>query len=287
MTGYGREDLDYSGRIIHIEIRTLNSKQADINLKTSPHYREKDLELRSLLSERLERGKIDLSIYVDNATDDGHITINKALAVKYFDELRELASEIGEDDFRGYLPLLTRMPEVFNTQKEELNPEEWDRIRQALGKVLDQVDQFRIQEGHILKSDLVQRIGHILGNLDQVSTFESNRLEAIRERLNRNLSEIAEGARIDTNRFEQELIYYLDKIDISEEKVRLKKHCDYFLETMDEPGAVGKKLAFITQEIGREMNTLGAKANEVNIQKLVVQMKDELEKIKEQLSNIL
>jgi uncharacterized protein (TIGR00255 family) len=179
------------------------------------------------------------------------------------------------------------LPEVLSPQKEAIIPEEWERIKPALEKAIDGADRFRIGEGTILQSDMGKRIHLILAYLDDVIPFEANRITQIKERLHKNLADIMDETRIDANRFEQELLYYLDKIDISEEKVRIRKHCDYFLQTMEEEGSNGKKLTFISQEIGREINTLGAKANEVNIQRLVVQMKDELEKIKEQLSNVL
>ncbi|MBP6977417.1 MAG: YicC family protein [Lentimicrobiaceae bacterium] len=287
MTGYGKEDVETGGGIVHVEVRTLNSKQSDISLKTPGRFREKDLEIRSLLADRLERGKIDLNLGIENGTGENHFTLNRNAAIRYWNEMRGLASEIREEDFNSYLPLLIRLPDVFTPNKEEINPEEWEKIRLAIIKAIDRVDQFRIQEGHILQLDMEQRIRMILGYLGQVDSFESGRILSIKDRLQKNLSEIIDQTRIDTNRFEQELLYYLDRIDISEEKVRLKKHCDYFLQTMTEEDHNGKKLTFITQEIGREINTLGAKANEVNIQKLVVQMKDELEKVKEQLSNVL
>lgn len=287
MTGYGKEDVEFNSRIIHIEVRTLNSKQTDISIKTPGRYREKDMELRSMLADRLERGKIDLSITVDSNSDENHYSVNMSVAQRYMDELRELAAGIGEDDFRPYLPLLTRLPDVLSQQKEVMIPEEWETIRSSAERAMDAANLFRMQEGAILQADMEKRIHLILAYLEEIIPYEENRISMIRERLLKNLAEIADETRLDANRFEQELLYYLDKIDISEEKVRLRKHCDYFLETMNEERSNGKKLTFISQEIGREINTLGAKANEVNIQKLVVQMKDELEKIKEQLSNVL
>ena len=279
--------MEFNARIVHVEIRTLNSKQTDISIRSPGRYREKELEIRSLLTDRLERGKIDMSIMIDNNSDENHYSVNRSVAIRYLNELRELAHEIGENDFRSYLPLLTRLPEVFSPQREAMITEEWEVIRSAAERAIDATDQFRIQEGAILQADMEKRIQQILAYLGEITPFEENRIGQIRERLQKNLKDIMDDTRIDTNRFEQELLYYLDKLDISEEKVRLRKHCDYFLETMKEESSNGKKLAFISQEIGREINTLGAKANEVNIQRRVVQMKDELEKIKEQLSNVL
>lgn len=287
MTGYGSEVLEYAGKMIHIELRCLNSKQTDLTLKTSSIYREKDLEVRTLLIENLERGKIDLAIYIENAPENGNYSINKALAVSYYRELKELAADIGDPDDVPYLPVLVRMPEVLQAQKSELSADEWEQVRNALVRVIRQADEFRTKEGKVLKEDLTGRIRLIVKYLDDVKKYEATRIKAIRERLGKNLLELVDEKRIDPSRLEQELIFYLDKIDITEEKVRIHKHCDYFLETLDEEVNTGKKLNFITQEIGREINTLGAKSNEVNIQKLVVQMKDELEKIKEQLSNVL
>ncbi|HOW25294.1 MAG TPA: DUF1732 domain-containing protein [Bacteroidales bacterium] len=287
MTGYGKEDMEFNARIVHVEIRTLNSKQTDISIRSPGRYREKELEIRSLLTDRLARGKIDMSIMIDNNSDENHYSVNRSVAIRYLNELRELAHEIGEDDFRLYLPLLTRLPEVFSPQREAMITEEWEVIRSAAERAIDATDQFRIQEGAILQADMEKRIQLILAYLGEITPFEENRIGQIRERLQKNLTDMMDDTRIDTNRFEQELLYYLDKLDISEEKVRLRKHCDYFLETMKEESSNGKKLTFISQEIGREINTLGAKANEVNIQRRVVQMKDELEKIKEQLSNVL
>lgn len=287
MTGYGKDDVEFNSRIIHTEVRTLNSKQTDISIRTPGRYREKDMEIRSLLANRLERGKIDLSVTVDNGSDENHYSVNTSVALRYMNELRELAARIGEDDFGSYLPLLTRLPDVFSPQKEVMIPEEWEVIRSSLVRAIGAADQFRIQEGAFLQADMEKRIQLILAYLENIIPYEENRISLIRERLLKNMAELIDETRVDANRFEQELLYYLDKIDISEEKVRIRKHCDYFLETMKDEGNNGKKLTFISQEIGREINTLGAKANEVNIQKLVVQMKDELEKIKEQLSNVL
>lgn len=287
MTGYGKEDVEFNTRIIHVEVRTLNSKQTDISIRTPGRYREKDLEIRSLLADRLERGKIDLSITVDNNSDESHYSVNKSVALRYMAELRELAARIGEDDYRSYLPLLTRLPDVFSPEKEVMIPEEWEVIRSSVERAIGAADLFRVHEGTFLQADMEKRIQLILAYLGEIIPHEENRINLIRERLLKNLTDMIDQTRIDANRFEQELLYYLDKIDISEEKVRIRKHCDYFLETMNDESSNGKKLTFISQEIGREINTLGAKANDVNIQKLVVQMKDELEKIKEQLSNVL
>ena len=230
MTGYGKEDVEFNARIVHVEIRTLNSKQTDISIRSPGRYREKELEIRSLLTDRLARGKIDMSIMIDNNSDENHYSVNKSVAIRYLNELRELAHEIGENDFRSYLPLLTRLPEVFSPQREAMITEEWEVIRSAAERAIDATDQFRIQEGAILQADMEKRIQLILAYLGEIIPFEENRIGQIRERLQKNLKDIMDDTRIDTNRFEQELLYYLDKLDISEEKVRLRKHCDYFLK---------------------------------------------------------
>jgi uncharacterized protein (TIGR00255 family) len=287
MTGYGKEVADVRGKTVIIEIKTLNSKQADISIKTPVVYREKDLELRSILIEKLERGKIDLTIYFDKTDDESNFSINKPLAKRYFNELKSLASEMGESEPGALLPILIRLPEVIYPEKEVLDPNEWLDIRNSLKQVLEQVDEFRLKEGIILEHDIKARLILIVNALNEIEKIEKERKENIRERIKREFESVREDLQVDENRFEQELIFYLEKLDITEERVRLKKHCDYFSETLDSNGSQGRKLGFITQEMGREINTIGSKANDASIQKLVIEMKDELEKIKEQLLNIL
>ena len=243
--------------------------------------------MRSLISSRLQRGKIDFSINVEITGEASNYKINKPLALKYYNELKDLSKDLNEQDFSDFLPLLIRMPDILVSEKEEISEAEWNSVFQALEEALKQVDDFRIQEGKMLENDLIIRINIILQLLDRVEPFEKTRFENLKAKILKDLSDFTEKESIDKNRFEQELVYYLEKLDITEEKVRLQKHCEYFVETMKEPESKGKKLIFISQEIGREINTLGSKANEANIQKVVVQMKDELEKIKEQLFNIL
>ena len=287
MTGYGKELVSLPEKTITIEIRTLNSKLADINIKSPALYREKDIEVRHLLHEKLERGKIDFQLFVENIGDKSNFSLNQSLAKKYYNELKSLADDIGEDDFDEFLPVLVKLPDVLHPEIEKLNPEEWKIIKKTINIALDKVIAYRIEEGSSLEKDLIARIQFIIDYLSEITPYEQDRIKKKKEDLLTALNNVKNNITVDKNRFEQELIYYLEKLDITEEKIRLKKHCEYFLDTVNVPGSVGKKLNFIVQEIGREINTLGAKANNADIQKLVVQMKDELEKIREQLANIL
>jgi len=287
MTGYGKTTLELPEKVLSIEIRTLNSKQADVILKIPSLFRKKETEIRSLILEKLERGKLELSINVENTGSSAHVSITRALAQQYYQELKNLDSDLDEKPFSAYLPILLKMPDVLSAEKEELDESDWGKIRAGIIEATSQVNIFRMEEGLSTEKDLRHKLTLILEYLEAVDEFEGQRAEKVKVRLLKDLEKLSEKIQFDRNRFEQELIYYLDKLDINEEKVRLKKHCEYFLETMDEKSSNGKKLGFISQEMGREINTLGAKANDQNIQKLVVQMKDELEKIKEQLFNIL
>ncbi len=287
MTGYGKAETELENKKVTVEIKTLNSKQLDINTRMPAVYRPKELYIRNLLSEKLERGKIEFNVHVEQNGDALNYTLNKALAKKYHEELKELAGNIDQDDFSNYLPILLKMPDVLKADKEDFNENEWLQIELVILGALEQLNEFRQQEGELLQKEISDRVRIIMDLLIDVEPFENERIDQIKARIQKNLEAIQLDANIDQNRFEQELIYYLEKIDITEEKVRLKQHCDYFLETIAGDGSLGKKLGFISQEIGREINTLGSKANEVNMQKIVIQMKDELEKIKEQLFNIL
>lgn len=287
MTGYGKTTLELPEKVLSIEIRTLNSKQADVILKIPSLFRIKETEIRSLILDKLERGKLELSISMENTGSSAHVSINKALALQYYREFKNLDSDLEEESFSAYLPIILKMPDVFSAEKEELDEANWEKIRASIIEVTNQVNEFRLEEGVSTEKDLRHKVTLILEYLEAVNEFEGQRAEKVKERLLKELENLSEKVEFDRNRFEQELIYYLDKLDINEEKVRLKKHCEYFIETMDSLSSNGKKLGFISQEMGREINTLGAKANDQNIQKLVVQMKDELEKIKEQLFNIL
>jgi len=287
MTGFGKSQVDLPGRIITVEIRSLNSKQLDLNFRAPSVYREKEITTRSLIAQRLERGKVDVNINVESKNDQPVMSINKNIALQYFEQLKDLAASIPENQHSDLLSILVRMPDVLKSEKEEFSEEEWVLISQALSVALDEVDKFRIAEGTILQKDFIFRIGRILDLLNDIEPLESVRIANIRTKFELRLQEIDQDKSYDQNRLEQELIYYFEKLDITEEKIRLKKHCEYFILTLPDLESPGKKLGFITQEIGREINTLGSKANDAQIQMIVVQMKDELEKIKEQLANIL
>jgi uncharacterized protein YicC (UPF0701 family) len=266
MTGYGKAIAEIPQKKITVEIKSLNSKQLDISIKLPWLYKEKELEIRTLLSQKLERGKIDVTIYSDNLEDEPVPEINKSTVKKYYDQLRIIADELKIDFNDHILTTLMRLPDTLNTRKQELSIEEWQLVKNNIIEAIDMLDLYRLEEGNALKKDRISRI---------------------REKLTSMLEENMSSENIDRNRFEQELIFYLEKFDINEEKVRLTKHCEYFVETLDSPSPNGKILGFIAQEIGREINTIGSKANDAAIQKLVVMMKDDLEKIKEQILNIL
>jgi uncharacterized protein (TIGR00255 family) len=287
MTGYGKTFAEFEGKKLCVEIRTLNSKQLDINLRITRLYKEKESEIRSVVSKELERGKIDVAIYFENNEEVSNLSINKKLLLKYFEELKAISVEANNSASTDHFALALRMPDVMSTGSQELNVEEWKMFLTLLGEALRQVTEFRSHEGEILGTDMKARIHLILKLLKDLEPYEKKRMDNIRQRIQKNLEELIGVEKINQNRFEEEVIYYLEKIDVTEEKVRLKKHCDYFIETMKQPEANGRKLGFVSQEIGREINTIGSKANDADIQKLVVQMKDELEKIKEQLLNIL
>lgn len=290
MTGYGKAVAEIPGRKITIEIKSLNSKQTDLNIKIPSFLRDKEFEIRSIASQVLQRGKADIYISAELSSEARPFTINRALAMKYYEELRQLQNELQEDCPEGLLPTILKMPDVLQTEKDDLAETSWGVIRAAVENALHQTDTFRSQEGKVLEDDIKKRINLILGYLSSVEPFEKRRMETLRGNLLKAFEKYNQGdngVKADPNRFEQELIFYLEKLDFTEEKVRLKKHCDNFLEVMNEETAQGKKLGFIAQEIGREVNTLGSKANDAEIQMLVVQMKDELEKVKEQLMNIL
>ncbi len=287
MTGFGKEVIETPFRKVTVEIRTLNSKQFDLNLRTPQEFREKEATLRSLLSKQLQRGKIDFGMQSESTGSLSAPVINKELAKHYYNEMVLLAQEVGQTDFTGFLPVIVKMPDVLVQNQKETNPEEWQQIYDGILRTIQKVDLFRKEEGAILGKDLVARISTIGNLLQKVTPYEAERPAIVKERIRKRLEDWGSDAEIDANRLEQEMIYYLEKFDITEEKVRLKKHLDYFMETLDSPQSPGKKLGFVTQEIGREINTLGSKANHAEIQKIVVLMKDELEKIKEQLFNIL
>ncbi len=285
MTGFGKAACELPQKKVTVEIRSLNSRQLDLNIRMPSVYREKESEVRSELSKTAERGKIDVSIFVEGTSEAALATINTSLVTAYHAELKKIATSLGEAGV-DLLPMIMRMPDVLKQDKQDLDENEWKEVYGAFKSALEAFGKFREDEGTVLGNELSQRIGIIALKLAEVAVLDPLRALAVRERLQKHLSESAATDQIDNNRFEQELIYYLEKLDITEEKLRLQTHLDYFIGTMKEPGA-GRKLGFIAQEIGREINTIGSKANDAGIQMIVVQMKDELEKIKEQLLNVL
>jgi len=279
MTGYGKSVLQLPNKKITIEIKSLNSKNLDLNTRVPSKYREKEIQIRRQLAKELVRGKIDISVFAEITSEELTTQINKEIVQQYLLQLKEISDE------SDLLSIAMRLPDVLKIEREELDEYEWKDIEIAIGEGVMQLKKFRSDEGEVLKSDFISRIEIIKNDLLGVMTLDEERLVAVRERLLKAISELEITA--DENRFEQEMIYYLEKLDITEEKVRLTNHLDYFLLELDSSVSNGKKLGFISQEIGREINTIGSKANYAPMQKLVVQMKDELEKIKEQLLNVL
>lgn len=282
MTGYGKAVAEHSDKKITIEIRSLNSKSLDLNTRLPFLYKEKELEIRKLLSEKLQRGKVDFSITTEANAINKAQQINPDIIKAYINEFKEIVPNASDAEL---LAIVMRLPDVMAFTCKEIEEEEWNQAVELILKAVENLTQFRLDEGKVLEQEFIQRNNSILSLLSQVEPFEKERIETLKERFIKNLGELT--SEYDQNRFEQELIYYLEKLDITEEKVRLKNHCEYFLQTLKSEEFSGKKLGFITQEIGREINTLGSKSNHSGMQKLVVQMKDELEKMKEQVLNIL
>jgi uncharacterized protein (TIGR00255 family) len=287
MTGYGKAIAETPKKKITIEIKSLNSKQLDLNTKLPWLYKEKEPEIRNIISQRLDRGKIDFSLFCDILDDEIVTVINKSAVRNYYNQFREIASELRIDLDDQIFTAIMKLPDTLKTEKQELPESEWELVRNQIIESVTMLDLYRIEEGNSIMADMKKCIGKILLLLETVENFEAGRITKVREKLSSILEETVNSENIDKNRFEQELIFYLEKYDINEEKVRLKTHCDYFIETMNTPSPNGKILNFIAQEIGREINTIGSKANDASIQKLVVMMKDELEKIKEQTLNVL
>lgn len=286
MTGYGIAEQTHDAKKISVEVKTLNSKQLDLQLKLPNELRAAELDLRNRIGARLLRGKVDVTITVadTNLTQSYHI--DPEIVEAYKEQIESISAQLGIAPATDMASLLFRMPGIFNVPVENYDEAFVTKVGETLDQALNIVDTFRIQEGNTLKQDLLHRVDLILDLLGQVEPYEKSRHEVIKQRITKNLTELTTSGQYDENRFEQELIFYLEKLDITEEKVRLRQHCNYFNESCDDDQA-GKKLGFISQEMGREINTMGSKANEVNIQKIVVKMKDELEKIKEQVCNIL
>lgn len=287
MTGFGKAIAETPQKKITIEIKSLNSKQLDINTKLPWMYKEKEAEIRTLISQKLDRGKIDFSIFIDSVDLEVATVINKTAVRNYYNQFKDIAAELDIKLDDQIFSAIMKLPETLKTEKNEIPETEWELLRNQIKESVKMLDLYRIEEGNSIMSDMEKCIEKILRLLDKIGTFEEGRLKKIREKLNTMLLENIGIENIDKNRFEQELIYYIEKFDINEEKVRLKTHCDYFLETMKTESPNGKILNFICQEVGREINTIGSKANDASIQKLVVMMKDELEKIKEQTLNVL
>ncbi|HNY15169.1 MAG TPA: YicC family protein [Bacteroidales bacterium] len=287
MTGFGKATAEIPQKKISIEIKSLNSKSLDLNARLPWLYKEKEAEVRNLISQKLDRGKIDLTINFDVLDNEIVPVINKNVVKNYYQQLKEIAGELKINADDQLLSTIMRLPDALKTEKPELDEEEWLLVREKLIEAVEQLDGYRIEEGKSIETDLTRAVGKILTLLKEVEGFEGDRIKKIRERLNASLAENVGTENIDKNRFEQEIIFYLEKLDINEEKVRLRKHCEYFLEKIASLPPNGKILNFISQEIGREVNTIGSKANDASIQKLVVMMKDELERIKEQSLNVL
>ncbi|WP_283636846.1 YicC/YloC family endoribonuclease [Aquaticitalea lipolytica] len=281
MTGYGKSVIQLPTKKISIEIKSLNSKNLDLNTRMPSLYREKELDIRKLIATKLERGKIDFSLYMEITGEETSTQINKTVVKQYIKQLKEVV----DGDETEMLKMAIRLPDAVTTERDEIDEDEWAQIAKEIDNSLEKIHQYRLDEGKSLESEFFDRVKNISDLLDQVIAMDPERIEGVRERLHKGVAELKE--KVDENRFEQELVFYIEKFDITEEKVRLKNHLDYFLKALKSADSNGKKLGFIGQEMGREINTIGSKSNYAPMQKLVVQMKDELEKIKEQLLNVL
>lgn len=284
MTGFGKATDSFQSKKVSIEVRSLNSKSLDLNVRMPSIYKELDGTFRKLASKKLGRGKVDFSVHLETLDGGSNGSINLELAKKYHSELKELSSELNEQP-QDIMAMILRMPEIYTSVKDELTDEEKEWLIDLAGKAFDNLNDFRLKEGQDLKIEFEARIDDIGNLLKEVPKYENERIEIIRERMKKGLDEVDSG-KYDNNRFEQEMIFYIEKLDVAEEKMRLENHLTYFIETMKVDQA-GKKLGFIGQEIGREINTLGSKSNHAEMQKIVIDMKDNLEKIKEQILNTL
>lgn len=284
MTGFGKATGTFQSKKVSIEIRSLNSKTLDLNVRIAPIYRELEPEIRKMISTQMDRGKVDVNINLDSTGDVKNFTVNKDLAKAYYADLKAVNDAIGEKT-EDYMSLILRMPDIYINEREEITAEEKTWVMNLTAEACKNMNEFRRQEGEALEKEYTERIEDIRSLLNEVPKYENERVETVRARIRKGLEEL-ENSKLDDNRLEQEMIFYLEKLDVSEEKMRLANHLDYYLETMLLPLS-GKKLGFISQEIGREINTLGSKSNHAEMQKLVVDMKDNLEKIKEQILNTL
>lgn len=281
MTGFGKSVLQLPAKKITIELKSLNSKNLDLNARMPSMYRAKELDIRKLIAKHLVRGKIDFSLYVEITGEDSSSKINKTVVKDYIDQLKDVVN----GDPTELLKMAVRLPDAITTERDEIDENEWSAIQAEINNAIDRIKTYRKDEGKTLKKDFENRIATLRDLLNQVIKMDPDRIDGVRTRLEKGIADIKE--KVDENRFEQELVYYIEKFDITEEKVRLDNHLDYFTSSLNSSDSNGKKLGFISQEIGREINTIGSKSNYAPMQKLVVQMKDELEKIKEQMLNAL
>ena len=284
MTGYGKSVLQLPTKKITIEIKSLNSKSLDLNVRIPSYYKEKELDVRKKLANELIRGKIDFSIFVEMTADETSTIVNPGVVKNYIEQLKNIV-EIGSINELEFLKMAIQMPDALKTEREELDENEWNLINQTVDEAIKEIIQYRIDEAAALEDDFITRIANIKSYLNEVKALDNQRIEFVKERLKKAIDDLK--VTVDENRFEQELIYYLEKLDINEEKVRLENHLNYFLQTLETADSNGRKLGFIVQEMGREINTTGSKANFAPMQKAVIQMKNELEQIKEQILNIL
>ena len=287
MTGYGKASIAHKDKKITVEIKSLNSKTFDLSARIAPLYREREMEIRNILSKSIERGKVDFSIWIEKENGNDATPINAALVNNYYQQIKAISSQTGIEEPKDWFSLLLRMPEVMTrTEVEELTEEEWKAVQKAIDLALEQFTNFRKQEGLALYNKFTEKINNIAQLLKDIEPYEQMRVEKIKQRILDGLKTLPE-VDYDKNRLEQELIYYIEKLDINEEKQRLTNHLKYFIDTMNEGHGQGKKLGFIAQEMGREINTTGSKSNQAEMQNIVVRMKDELEQIKEQVLNVL
>ena len=284
MTGFGKSLVSLPNKKITLEIKSLNSKNMDLNTRIPSKYREKELILRNRISTSLVRGKVDFSVFIESTEENASAKINAPVIRKYIEQLKEIP-KTGKNDEVEMLKMAIRLPDALKTEREEIDETEFHAVQTGLEEALIAINEFRYDEGSVLEKEFKLRIENLTNLLQKVIEIDPERIAAVRERLQKGISELKE--KVDENRFEQELVYYIEKYDITEEKVRLKNHLDYFGQSLNSHDSNGKKLGFITQEIGREINTIGSKANYAPMQQVVVQMKDELEKIKEQALNVL
>ena len=282
MTGFGKATLQLPNKKITVEIKSLNSKGLDLNVRIPSVYREMELDLRNQISNTLERGKIDFSLFIENIAEETATKVNVPIVKAYIAQLREVYALADETEL---IKMAVRMPDALKTEREEINENDWHLIQKIIVEALENIQSFRTSEGKTLETEFSNRIANIRNLMQETVALDSERIGTVKTRLRTAIDEL--NVTVDENRFEQELIFYLEKYDITEEKVRLENHLNYFLETLSRNEANGRKLGFITQEMGREINTMGSKSNHAQMQKLVVQMKDELEKIKEQVLNVL